>query len=44
MLETVKPESQHAARLAALCAQLQPFAPLSREMVPERSILKEFIG
>ena len=44
MLGTVQPESQHAVRLAALCAQLHPFAPISKEMVPERSILREFIG
>ena len=44
MLETVDPESKHAARLAALCAQLQPFTPIAGQAVPQRSILREFIG
>lgn len=34
----------HSARLASLCAQLRPFTPIPRWLVPRQSILREFIG
>lgn len=43
LVERMTPGS-NAARLASLCAQLEPFAPISSQLVPERSILQEFIG
>ena len=44
MMEQMAPDSPHAARLASLCAQLRPFTPIHQDLVPESSILREFIG
>ena len=44
MVQRMGPGVPHSARLASLCAQLRPFAPVSRQLVPQQSILREFIG
>lgn len=44
LVRNMPADSPHAARLASLCAQLQPFVSIMQELVPERSILREFIG
>ena len=44
LVEKMAPGSSRAARLASLCAQLRPFLPVDQTLVPQRSILREFIG
>ena len=44
LAQTMAPSAANQARLAALCAQLQPFAAVDPALVPARSILREFIG
>ena len=44
LAEKMAQGSRYAARLASLCAQLRPFTGINSDFVPERSILREFIG
>ena len=44
LLSAIPPENQRTAELYALIAALERFAPIDPELVPSRSLVREFIG
>lgn len=44
LLEAVPESSPYAAQAASLAAALRPFQRISPELVPQRSLLREFLG
>jgi uridine kinase len=44
LLRQIKPASSHYGEARRLLQVLQAFLPISREFVPDNSILREFVG